>query len=59
MPVILRIHLKGFLQTASTPTFRHRHVEAIDQVAATIAAYAKSAKQISNTGAYNVQGVFV
>lgn len=40
-------HLKGFLQTPWQPTleqYRQVHVEAIDQVAAAIAAYAKQAQ---------------
>jgi hypothetical protein len=40
-------HLKGFLQTPWHPTlekYRQAHTEAIDQVAAAIAAYAKQAR---------------
>ena len=40
-------HLKGFLQTPWAPTlakFRQKHLEAIDQVAAAIAAHAKQTK---------------
>ena len=39
--------LKGFLQTPWLPTletFRQKHIEAIDQVAAAMAAYAKETK---------------
>ena len=39
--------LKGFLQTPWVPTleaFRQKHIEAIDQVAAAMAAYAKQTK---------------